>query len=135
MVPSKIHLEVVTPERRVFEREVDEVILPGAVGMFGVLPGHAPLLSELQAGVATCRGPFGREVMAISAGFAEVTGDRVTVMAETCERAEEIDLARAEEKVEELEEEIGRPGVDVGVVRVRLMKHLARVQARKSLGG
>ncbi|RMF72936.1 MAG: F0F1 ATP synthase subunit epsilon, partial [Acidobacteria bacterium] len=68
MIPSKIHLEVVTPERRVFERDVDEVILPGALGMFGVLPGHAPLLSELQAGVATCRGPFGREVMAISSG-------------------------------------------------------------------
>ena len=134
MIPSKIHLEVVTPERRVFERDVDEVILPGALGMFGVLPGHAPMLSELRAGVATCHGPFGREVMAISAGFAEVTPERVTVMAETCERAEEIDIARAEAMVEELEEEIRKPETDPEIVRLRLMKHLARVQAKRTAG-
>ncbi len=135
MIPSKIHLEVVTPERRVFERDVDEVILPGALGMFGVLPGHAPMLSELRAGVATCHGSFGREVMAISAGFAEVTPERVTVMAETCERAEEIDIARAEAMVEELEEEIRKPETDPEIVRLRLMKHLARVQAKRTSAG
>ena len=89
MLPDKLHLEIVTPERRVLERDVDEVILPGIEGSFGVLPGHAPMLSGLQAGVAVCRGGGQDEVMAISSGYAEVQPSRVIVIAETLHDAED----------------------------------------------
>ena len=130
MIPDKIHLEIVTPTRRVFESDVSEVVLPGAEGSFGVLPGHAPLLASLAAGVAEAKGSFGRQVLAISEGFAEVTGERVLVMAETCEKAEEIDVERAEAKVEELELEIKSPEADPEIVRLRMLKHLARLNAK-----
>lgn len=131
MIPHKIHLEVVTPERRVVEMEVDSVILPGTEGSFGVLPGHAPMLAGLASGVAECKSGSEHEVLAISAGFCEVTGDRVTVMAETCEKQSEIDAERARAKVEELEQEIEKPEIDVDIIRVRMLKHLARLDALK----
>lgn len=129
MLPTKIHLEIVTPYRRVVERDVDEVILPGSEGMFGVLPGHAPMLAGLQAGVATCRAGGATETLALSGGFAEVTGERVTVMAETCELASEIDVDRAKKKADALREEMKNPEADIELTRLRMMKHLARIEA------
>ena len=135
MIPDKIHLEIVTPVRRVFEAEVSEVVLPGAEGSFGVLPGHAPMLTGLAAGVAVAKGSFGEQVLAINDGFAEVTGDRVLVMAETCEKAEEIDTDRAKAKVEECESQIKNPEADPEIVRLRMLKHLARLRAKHGLSG
>jgi len=93
-----IALEIVTPDRLVFSEAVDEVILPGTEGYLGVLPGHAPLLTRLDTGrIAYTRG--GKTgYLAVSGGFAEVLRDRVSVLAEICERAEEIDLDRAREE-------------------------------------
>ena len=133
MLPEKIHLEIVTPERRVLERDVDEVVLPGHEGSFGVLPGHAPLLVGLQPGVAHCRGAGGDETMAISSGYAEVLPDRVIVLAATCEKAEEIDVERANDKVKALEKDLqeGHADSEPEVLRFRMMKHLARIDASK----
>lgn len=114
-------------------RDVDEVVLPGAEGMFGVRPGHAPLLAALGPGVGTVRGEGRDEVVAIGGGFAEVLPDRVIVLAETCERAEEIDVSRAEERARELSAELRRSArpEDLEVIRLRMLKHLARVRAAR----
>ena len=133
MLPEKIHLEIVTPRRRVVDKDVDEVVLPGQEGSFGVLPGHAGLLAGLAPGVARARTASDEVVMAISSGFAEVSSDRVIVLAETCEKAQEIDEQRAREKVEELERQVGQGQAesDPEAIRFRIMKHMARIRARE----
>ena len=98
MLPEAIELIVVTPERQLLRETVVEVTIPGLDGELGILPGHAPLITELGIGelryrTATSSQPI---LLAVLRGFAEVLPDRVTLLAETAERAEEIDLARAE---------------------------------------
>lgn len=131
MATGRLNLEIVTPERRVVSREVDEVVLPGRLGSFGVLPGHASMLSGLQPGVAMLRSGDKKEILAIGGGFAEVQPDRVIVLAETCEKADEIDVERAKKKIAELEARLraGNPETDVDVVRVKMLKQMARVDA------
>jgi len=130
-LPERIHLEIVTPERRVLARDVEEVVLPGEMGSFGVLPGHHPMLAALGPGVAFCRGDGRTDVLAISWGFAEVGPDRVSVLAETAEKAEEIDKDRARRKLAELQGRLGVeiPEAEVEVLRIRMLKHLARLDA------
>ena len=98
MLPESIELVVVTPEKQLLRQSAKEVQLPGADGYLGVLPGHAPLITELGIGELSYHDMSGKESphLAIIRGFAEVLGDRVTVLAETAEFAAEIDLARAE---------------------------------------
>ncbi|MFQ5457613.1 MAG: F0F1 ATP synthase subunit epsilon [Myxococcota bacterium] len=93
-----LQLEIVTPERRVAEEDVTELIAPGLLGEFGVLGGHEPFVTALRSGVLQYRSAEGgaRRTLAISGGFAEVAEDRVTLLVETCEEAGEIDRARAE---------------------------------------
>ncbi len=136
MLPEKIHLEIVTPERRLLERDVDEVILPGSEGSFGVLPGHAPMLAGLEAGLALVKEGSQEEVMALSAGYAEVQPDKVIVVAATCEKADEIDVERARAKVSAIEREVEAGSVDADpeVVRIRMLKHLARIRAARHRG-
>ena len=128
---NKIHVEVVTPERRVLAQDVDEVILPGAQGSFGVLPGHTPMLAALGPGVAIIREGSRKDVLVISGGFAEVGPDQVTVLAETCERPAEIDRDRARRKVDELRGRLGESlsPEDAESLRRRLLKQQARVDA------
>lgn len=135
-LPEKIRLEIVTPERRVLARDVDEVILPGAEGSFGVLPGHHPMLAGLAPGVAISKADGQTEIMAISGGFAEVGPDRVSVLAETCEKASEIDPERARQKVAELQGRLAHeiPEAEVEVLRIRILKHLARIDAARRAG-
>src|ERR1700686_2710531 len=99
MLPDAIALVIVTPERQLLREKAIEVQLPGEDGYLGVLPGHAPLITELGIGELSYHDPGGRESahLAIVRGFAEVLADRVTVLAETAERAEEIDLQRAKD--------------------------------------
>jgi F-type H+-transporting ATPase subunit epsilon len=94
MLPESIELVIVTPERQLLREAVAEVTLPGAGGCLGILPGHAPLITELGIGELSYRKKNASEPahMAIISGFAEVLGDRVTVLAETAERPEEIDV-------------------------------------------
>lgn len=130
-LPSKIHVEIVTPERRVLARDVDEVVLPGAFGSFGVLPGHAPLLAALAPGLASVRDGGQSDVMAISGGFAEVGPDKVTVLAETCERVSEIDRERARTRLAELQARLGEQHTpeEAEILRRRVAKQQARVDA------
>src|SRR5262245_62958219 len=95
-LPKYLTLEVVTPDRAVVTDRVDEVEIPGSQGYFGVLPGHTPLLATLQVGELWYRKGQEKVYLSIAFGFAEVLPDRVTVLAQLAERAEEIDVARAE---------------------------------------
>jgi F-type H+-transporting ATPase subunit epsilon len=93
---AKIHLEIVTPERKVVSADVDEVVAPGASGLFGVRPGHTPFITMVMPGALSfCKEGGKHCVYVIGGGFIEVSGDRVRVLADTAEAAEEIDLARA----------------------------------------
>ncbi len=141
MLPDSIELIIVTPERQLLRETVVEVTLPGADGQLGILPGHAPLITELGIGELTYRqkSPGESGPIAIISGFAEVLGDRVTVLAETAERPEEIDIARAEEAKKRAEERLAAaahdPNVDWGRAAIALQRSLIRIQvARKRRG-
>jgi len=128
---DKIDLEIVTPARLVLAETVDEVVLPGAQGYFGVLPGHAPFLTGLGSGAVTYRVGDRTRYLALSGGYAEVLAGRVSVMAETCERAEEIDLERASRAKGDAESTLSRTGVsdeDFERARAKLQRALARIQ-------
>jgi len=103
MVGDTLELQIVTPERLVLAEPVDEVLLPGSEGYLGVLPGHAPLLTGLGVGQVEYRQGGVRHLLAVSGGYAEILRDRVTVLAETAERAEEIDPERARAQRERAE--------------------------------
>jgi F-type H+-transporting ATPase subunit epsilon len=129
-LPTKLTLEVVTPERALVSEQVDEVQLPGAEGYFGVLPGHTPLLATLQVGEMWYRIGQEKHYLAIAFGFAEVLPDRVTVLAQIAERPEDIDVPRAEASKKRAEERISKPVTDMDFERARiaLMKSLIRLQ-------
>ncbi len=135
---DRIHLEVVTPERKVFEADVERVEVPGLDGELGILPGHTELVSLLKpAGLLTYH--IGNEIgeMAISDGFVEVSADRVTVLANKATRPEDIDLARALRTKEQAEQQMQRaladPDADIGRAVVELERASAEVQiAEKS---
>lgn len=95
-LPVQIKLRIVTPDHELAEGEVTEISIPGKEGYLGVLPGHAPLLTELQSGELTYRQDDRTFHVAVHWGFAEVIPDRVIVLADIAERAEEIDVERAE---------------------------------------
>jgi F-type H+-transporting ATPase subunit epsilon len=139
MLPESIELIVVTPDRQLIREKVIEVTLPGAGGSLGILPGHAPLMTELGIGELAYRGAGASAPasLAVVQGFAEVLPDRVTVLAETAERAEEIDLARAEAAKARAEKRLtsGDPNIDWDRSAVALRRALIRIQiARKYRG-
>ena len=103
---EKIQLEVVTPERRVLAEPVDMVTVPGLGGELGILPGHTPLISQLQTGVLTYVAEGKSSQLHVSGGFVEVRDDHVSVLAEVAERPDEIDAARAKLSRDQLEKQI-----------------------------
>jgi F-type H+-transporting ATPase subunit epsilon len=107
-------LEIVTPEKMVVKDVAEEMQMPGKNGYLGILPGHAPLITELSVGEITYRNGATTHRMAVAWGFAEVLPDKVTVLAETAERANEIDVKRAEEAKKRAEERLksANPEVD-----------------------
>lgn len=139
MLPDSIQLIVVTPERQLLRESVEEVTMPGLDGQLGILPGHAPLMTELGIGELAYRTSTSSQpiVMAVISGFAEVLPDRVTVLAETAERAEEIDLARAEEAKARAEKRLaaGDSNLDWDRANIALQRSIIRIQiARKYRG-
>ena len=130
MLPDRITLEVVTPERRVVNETVDEVVLPGETGYLGVLPGHAPLLTGLAVGGLMYRKGTEKHFLSIAWGFAEVLPERVIVLADIAERAEEIDIERAKAKKAEIEEEIRRAQAetDMDMLGASLKKAVVRIR-------
>src|SRR5215208_4775305 len=119
-LPTKLTLEIVTPDRSLVTQEVDEVQLPGSEGYFGVLPGHTPLLATLQVGELWSRKGSEKYYLSIAFGFAEVLPDRVTILAELAERPDEIDVARAEAARRRAEERIAKPAADIDFERARI---------------
>lgn len=141
MLPESIELIVVTPERQLLRETVVEVTLPGADGCLGILPGHAPLITELGIGEMSYKGKGASEVahLAIISGFAEVLGDRVTVLAEMAEKPEEIDVARAEEARKRAEQRLAAaahdPDVDWSRAAIALQRSLIRIQVARKRSG
>ncbi len=134
---ESIALQVVTPDRRVVEESVEEVQVPGDQGYLGVLPGHAPLMTELGAGMLSYRKGATWYYLTALRGFAEVLADRVTVLAERAERAEEIDLGRAEKAAARARERLGRlqdPEVDWARAQAALERAMVRVQVAAKAG-
>ncbi|HEU4690166.1 MAG TPA: F0F1 ATP synthase subunit epsilon [Vicinamibacterales bacterium] len=129
-LPTKLTLEIVTPDKALLSVQVDEVVLPGSEGYFGVLPGHSPLLASLQVGELWYRIGQEKHYLAIAFGFAEILPDHVTVLARIAEKAEDIDVARAEAAKKRAEERVARPQPDMDFERARvaLMKALIRLQ-------
>jgi len=125
-----IRLDIVTAERLVYSEEVDAVIAPGIEGQLGILPHHAPLMTTLQAGEMVVRKGGDEFSLAISGGFLEVRPDRIIVLADTAERDEEIDLARAEEAKRRAQERLSQriPEVDMGRAEADLRRSLARLK-------
>jgi F-type H+-transporting ATPase subunit epsilon len=105
-----IQLEIVTPERLVVQDSVEDVTIPGKGGYLGILPGHAPLISELGVGQIAYRSSGSIKRLAVAWGFAEVLPERVTILAETAEKAEEIDVSRAQSAKQRAEEELRKAG-------------------------
>ena len=129
-LPEYLTLEIVTPERGIISQRVDEVQVPGAEGAFGVLPGHTPLLATLQVGELWYRRGEETSYVAVSFGFAEVQPDRVSILAQMAEEAEDIDVTRAEAAELRARGRLDAPVVDMDVERARLalLKSLTRIR-------
>ena len=133
---SKIKLDIVTAERVVYSGDVDEIVAPGVSGQLGILPHHAPLMTILQAGELVAKNSGRDEIMAISGGFLEVRPDRVIILADAAERAEEIDLARAaaaKQRAEERLRDRKAIGLDQAAAEAALKRALARLSVAEKI--
>ena len=106
-------LEIITAERQVYSDEVDMVIAPGFDGQLGILPQHAPLMTMLKPGELTVRKGGEDMYVAVSGGFMEVLGNRVSVLADACERSDEIDEQRAAEAMKQAQERVASRSADL----------------------
>jgi F-type H+-transporting ATPase subunit epsilon len=133
---SSLKIDIVTAERIVYSAEVDAVIAPGVEGQLGILPHHAPLMTILQAGELVVRKGGQEEIMAISGGFLEVRPDHVIVLADQAERAEEIDVARAEEARKRAEKRLAdrhAGGLDAARAETALRRALVRLSVAEKI--
>jgi F-type H+-transporting ATPase subunit epsilon len=130
-----LHLEVITPERRVYEDDVDMVIAPASEGYVGILPHHAPLLTGLGPGEFRVKKGGVEEALAVFGGFMDVRGDRVVVLTEAAEPAEEIDAARAQEARDRAQQTLAAGPVsaaDEQRARAALQRALVRLRVSES---
>jgi F-type H+-transporting ATPase subunit epsilon len=136
-LPAHIDLQIVTPEKMLVHQQVDEVEVPGTEGYFGVLPGHTPLLASLAVGELWYRVGQEKTYLSIAFGFAEVLPDRVTILARLAERAEEIEVERAEAARKRAEERLVRAHseADYERARVALMKSVSRLHVVSHVAG
>lgn len=127
---DKLNLEIITPERRVLNEKVDEIVVPGLEGELGILPQHTPLISQLQTGILTYRQGAEKKLVHVSGGFVEVLPDQVAVLSDVAERPEEIDLERARKSRERAENRIATGGDDVDFRRaeLKLQRAMIRIQ-------
>lgn len=123
-----MRLEIVTAERVLFQGDVDAVVAPGIDGEIGILPKHAALMTVLQPGELRYRTGGDEEIFAVTGGFIDVHADKVSVLADAAERADEIDLERAEEAVNRARQRIAEHGEDVDLERA--LGSLRRAQVR-----
>ena len=137
MASDKLQLEIVTPDRQVLKTEVDEVQVPGKNGYLGILPGHAPLISELQVGEISYKQGKVSHFIAVAWGYVEVLPDRVTILAETAEKADAIDVKRAEaakERAEKRLAQVQNPDIDFDRAMVSLQRAIIRIQVSHKTG-
>jgi F-type H+-transporting ATPase subunit epsilon len=127
-----IQLEIVTPERLVINEAVEYIEIPGQTGYLGVLPGHAPLITDLAPGELSYRMGNQTKRLAVAWGFAEVLQTKVTILAESAEKAEEIDTARAEAAKKKAEADLEKSGLEGNE---EAEKALQRAQARLDVAG
>jgi F-type H+-transporting ATPase subunit epsilon len=130
-MPS-LKLDIVTAERVVYSEEVDAIIAPGIEGQLGILPHHAPLMTTLQSGELLVRKGGEEDSLAISGGFLEVRPDRVIILADSAERADEIDMERAKAAMQRAEQRLVDGGT-LGADAARCEAALGRAMARLSV--
>lgn len=131
-MPDNIHFEIVTPEKVVLKEEVQQITVPTKMGEITVLPNHIPLVASLQSGVIEIKKQNNSiDTMAVSGGFIEVLPDKVVILADTAERAGDIDEARAKEARQRAEESMKekREEVDFTAVQAKIAKEMARLKA------
>ena len=136
-LPTDIELQVVTPQRHVLQETVQSVELPGKDGYLGVLPGHAPLLTELGIGILTYQKDGQPRYLTIAHGYSEVLPDRVIVLAEISEKAEEIDVTRTQEARERAQAALAKAPAgdpDWQSASLALQRSLVRLQAAAKIG-
>jgi F-type H+-transporting ATPase subunit epsilon len=137
MLPENIELQVVTPERHVLQETVKSVEIPGKEGYLGVLPGHAPLITELGIGILSYRSNSDTRYLTVIDGYAEVLPDRVIVLAEISERAEEIDVSRTRAALDRAKAEVARTNAsdpEWERASFALQRALVRLQAASKTG-
>jgi F-type H+-transporting ATPase subunit epsilon len=127
---DKLHLEVVTPARVVLEKDVDSVVAPGSEGEFGVLPGHVSFLSGIVPGELRYTAGSEKEVLSVTAGFAEVFKNKVSILVDAAERVTEIDAERARKAMERAKERLSRDRSDKEIDFARAEAALRRAVAR-----
>jgi F-type H+-transporting ATPase subunit epsilon len=132
---GELHLEVVTPEKVMVSEAVEVVVAPGTLGEFGILKGHVPFLSGIVPGEMRYTSNGQTKHLAVTNGFAEVSGDKVSVLVDAAEKADEIDLERARQAMERAKERLakGRGAEDVDFLRAELA--LKRAIARIKVSG
>ena len=132
-LPEHIHLEIVTPDKQLFSGQVEEVTVPSSTGYLGILPGHAPLLAELGIGEIGYSIGERSELLFCSWGFVEVLPERVVVLAQTAERASEIDLNRAEQARSRAEKRLASksPDTDYARAQLALLRAISRLGAAR----
>jgi F-type H+-transporting ATPase subunit epsilon len=130
MIMATLRLEIITAERQVFADDVNAMIAPGIEGELGILPHHAPLMTMLKPGELLIRKDGNETYMVVSGGFLEIRPDKVIVLADACERAEEIDITRAEEAKHRAEERLKThpPGLDMARAQAALLRSLVRLR-------
>jgi len=132
---SSLYLEVVTPQRTVLSTEVNSVVVPATEGYLGVLSNHAPIITGLQAGLIKYRLEGKNYYLAVSSGFMEVSQNKVTILADTAEKPEEIDRERALAAKERAEKRLKErpPGLDVARAEFALRRATTRLKALEHL--
>src|SRR5262249_25101252 len=132
---ATIAVDIMTPERLVMQTQADSVIIPAAEGELGILPHHAPLLAQLEPGQIRLRQGEKLELFAVSGGFVEVEGNKLSIFAETAEMAQEIDVERARQAAERAKAEIkaARTDVDLAQAEASLRRALARLRVTEQL--
>jgi F-type H+-transporting ATPase subunit epsilon len=123
-----MRLEIITAERLVYSDDVDVVVAPGIEGQLGILPHHAPLMTALQPGELLVRKNGEESYLAVSGGFMEVLGNRVTILADAAERSDEIDEQRAQQAVERARERLEKREADIELEQA--LHSLRRAQVR-----
>jgi F-type H+-transporting ATPase subunit epsilon len=134
---ERLQLDVITPERRLLSEAVDAVTVPGANGELGILPGHTPLISQLQTGVLSYTQGGAVRRLLVSGGFVEVNADRVSVLADLAETPEEVDAARARTERDDAERKLGAftgTPEEMSPLRTQLDRANARLQLAAAEG-